>query len=308
MAPDNLPHPLGRTLKLHMAGASDSTRNRRLTFDWGGLSQAGSQRDGNEDSFFLGRFDRTLEPILTNLQRPPATEPHRTAGYVVMMADGMGGQAAGEVASQATVATLLELAIETPDWIMRYDEEPLAAEVSRRIASRLQRVDSALETMGRSRLKLAGMSTTITVLATVPPDAIIAHVGNSRVYLARAGELFRLTTDNTVAQLLAEAGIIDPKDVATHPKRDVLVRAVGHGAGDLEPDVQRLRFEAGDQILLCTDGLTQKLSDAELREVLSGMQSPATACKQLVAMALERGAPDDLTVVIGRLSEKTTVL
>jgi serine/threonine protein phosphatase PrpC len=217
----------------------------------------------------------------------------------------MGGLAVGEVASQASVATILELALETPDWIMRYDEEPLAAEVSRRIATKVRQIDGLLQAMGNSRTNGAGIGSTITILVTVPPHAIIGHVGNSRAYLVRAGTLHSLTSDQTDAQLLAEAGIVNREDPASHARRDVGEKALGLGAGDLEPNVQRLRLESGDQMLLCTDGLTAMLSDDELRGIIAGTASPAVACKQLVALALERGAPDNVTAVLGRLSRKS---
>ena len=92
---------------------------RDLIFEWGGLSHGGAKYAVNEDCFFLGRFDRSLEPILTNLQHSPASGWQHTVGYVTIVADGMGGLGVGELASQASVATLLDLVLETPDWIMR---------------------------------------------------------------------------------------------------------------------------------------------------------------------------------------------
>ncbi len=303
MTPDKLPNQFSDPTRRVIEPAAPVHRD--LIFEWGGLSHGGAQNAVNEDCFFLGRFDRSLEPILTNLQRAPANGWQRTEGYVVVVADGMGGLAVGEAASHASVATLLELTLETPDWIMRYDEEPLAAEVSRRIAAKVGQIDGLLEAMGHSRPNGAGIGSTVTILVTVPPHAIVAHVGNSRAYLVRAGTLYRLTTDHSVAHILAEAGIIDAQDVAGHARRDVGEKALGHGAGDRAPNVQRLRLESGDQMLLCTDGLTAMLSDDELRGVIAGTASPAVACKQLVALALERGAPDNVTAVLGRLTRKS---
>ena len=177
--------------------------HRDLIFEWGGLSHGGARNAVNEDCFFLGRFDRSLEPILTNLHYPPASGWQHTVGYVAIVADGMGGLGVGELASQASVATLLDLVLETPDWIMRYDEEPLAAEVSRRITTRLRQVDGMLESLGRRRVGGTEIGSTVTIFATVPPYAIVAHVGNSRAYMVRAGTLYRLTTDETAGRLRA---------------------------------------------------------------------------------------------------------
>jgi len=303
MTPDKLPNLFNEMPARRVIEPASPVR-RDLMFEWGGLSHGGAKNAVNEDCFFLGRFDRSLEPILTNLQREPATGWHRAEGYVAIVADGMGGLAVGEVASQASVATILELALETPDWIMRYDEEPLASEVSRRMASKIRQIDGLLEAMGHGRPNGAGIGSTMTILVTVPPHAIVAQVGNSRAYLVRAGTLYRVTTDHTVAQLLAEAGIMKGEDVASHAGLDVGEKALGLGAGDIEPHVQRLRLQSADQILLCTAGLTAMLSDDELRGTMAGTTSPAVACKQLVALALERGAPDNVTAVLGRLSRK----
>jgi len=293
MTPDKLSHPFdvmptGRLIE------PPSPVHRDLIFEWGGLSHGGARNAVNEDCFFLGRFDRSLEPILTNLKRSPDAGWQHTFGYVAIVADGMGGLGVGEVASQASVSTLLDLVLETPDWIMRYAEEPLATEVSRRIATRLQQVDGMIEGLGRRRTGGAEIGSTVTVFATVPPYGIVAHVGNSRAYLVRAGTLYQLTTDRTVGT---------PSALAAPPAPNT-ARALGVGAGDLAPDVQRLRLESGDRVLLCTDGLTETLSDDELRDVIVATESPAVTCKQLVALALERGAPDNLTVVLGRLSRK----
>lgn len=306
MTPDKLPNlfkevPARRLIEPAFPVHSD------LIFEWGGLSHGGAKNAVDEDCFFLGRFDRSLEPILTNLRHSPGSGWQHTVGYVAIVADGMGGLGVGEVASQTSVATLLDLVLETPDWIMRYDEERLAAEVSRRITTRLQQVDGMLDSMGGRRVSGAEIGSTVTILATVPPYGIVAHVGNSRAYLVRAGTLYRLTTDHTVGPLVADAGLLNASAAATPPALDAARRALGVGTGDLAPDVQRLRLESGDRVLLCTDGLTETLSDDELRDLIVGTESPAVACKQLVALAVERGAPDNVTAVLGRLSRKSGI-
>jgi protein phosphatase len=146
------------------------------------------------------------------------------------------------------------------------------------------------------------MGTTVTVLALLPPHGLVAHVGDSRAYLRHRGKLSRLTRDHTVAQALADAGLIDPADVVQHPKRESLTRAAGHGAGQLVVDVERVRVELGDQVLLCTDGLTGVVGDEDINRVLATSVSAATACQTLVNLALERGGPDNITVVVGRLA------
>jgi PPM family protein phosphatase len=283
-----------------------SDPRRRFSVEWGGLTHKGLVRANNEDCFFLGRFDRMLQPVLTNL--PDSVEQcwHYDAGFGVIVADGMGGEAAGEVASHTAVSTLIDLAVATPDWIMRYDDPSLVDEVIRRTEARIRQVDDLLQAIGRSQPRLAGLGTTITILALLPPHGLIVHVGDSRAYLMREGQLRQLTRDHTMAQQLADAGLIDPRDVPRHPTRNVLTSAAGHGGGLLTVDAHRLRVNSGDQILLCTDGLTGMLGDEDIAGVLAGPESAAGACQTLVDRALERGGRDNVTVVLGRLTEERT--
>jgi serine/threonine protein phosphatase PrpC len=275
----------------------------RFTIVWGARSHQGFVRSSNEDCFFVGRFDRTLEPMLTNLSGASTPGWHCDAGYAVVIADGMGGAAAGDIASQSAVATLLELTVDAPEWIMRYDDPSLVAEVTERIESRMQQVDELLKRLGRSQPTLAGLGTTVTILTLIPPYGVLAHVGDSRAYLLRSGTLRQLTRDHTVAQVLADAGAIDAGSLSRHPTRSVLTRAVGHGKDRLAVDFERLEVAHGDQVVLCTDGLTALVRDAEIAGVLTSATSAATACDALVNLALERGGHDNVTVIAGRVFE-----
>jgi protein phosphatase len=272
-----------------------------MTVVWGARSDRGRVRPTNQDCFFVGRFDRTLEPVLTNVSADVAAQWHHDTGYVAIIADGMGGHAAGDVASQTAVATLLDLVLDTPDWIMRYDDESFVAEVRRRIDDRLQRVDEVLRSMGRRSRALSGMGTTVSLIAVVPPHAIVAHVGDCRVYVRRGGTLTQLTHDHTMAQVLADAGLLDPSELSRAPESNVLTRAAGHGEGHLPVDVERIAIEPGDQLLLCTDGLTKELADADIDRVLATSTSPALAADVLMGLTLERGGRDNITVIVGRV-------
>jgi len=284
-------------------GAFPSSRPSPLParVEWGAVSSAGPVRPANEDCYFVGRFDRTLEPILTNVGATGSEGWHHRAGYVALVADGMGGHAAGELASRLAVTTFLDLALDTPDWIMRYDEPAFVAEVAARVETRLARIDELLASLGRSRAKPAGLGTTLTIMGLLPPDGLVAHVGDSRAYLHRAGRLSQLTHDHTTAQALADAGLVDPQEVPTHPLRNVLTRAVGHGEGRLGIEVQQVRIQPGDQLLLCTDGLTDTIDDGEIARLLEAAPSAAMACKTLLDAVLERGAEDNVTIVVGRV-------
>jgi protein phosphatase len=269
--------------------------------DWGAVSHVGYVRSVNTDTFYVGRFDRTLEPVLTSLSPASGVSWDHAAGYVAIVADGLDAGAIGEVASRTAVGTLLELILETPDWIMRLDDPSLVEEVSRRVRRRLDQIDQLLASIGEATLRPPSMATTMTIVGVLPPDGIVAHVGHSRAYLQKAGSLARLTHDHTASQALADAGLLEEDSVAGHPAREAILRALGRADGRADIDVVRFDLRPGDRIVVCSDGLTAAVSDGELNEILSASASSALACRALVDLALARGGRDNITVVVGRV-------
>jgi protein phosphatase len=267
--------------------------------DLGALSDPGKVRPNNEDHFLVARFDRSMQTLLTNL--PPGNVPHRSGetGYGMLVADGMGGEAGGEVASRVAVSVLVDLVLQTPDWILLLDEESLQ-QVRKRMEQRFQQVQEALRGQARDDPSLSGMGTTMTLAGSLGADLFLIHAGDSRAYLFRQDKLHRLTCDHTVAQSLADAGIISPKDVATHPLRHVLTNVLGGRDRRVRVDYREVRLADGDQILLCTDGLTDMVSDESIVQVLRSAGSAAETCHTLVDQALEAGGKDNVTVVLGR--------
>ena len=272
--------------------------------DWGALSHAGSASAVNTESFFVGRYDRTLEPVLASVPQAAGTSWHHDAGFLALLADGIHPDAPGEVASRTAIQTLLELAVETPDWIMRYDDPTLIEQVKRRIVSRLRLVDQLLSSMGVAIGHDDALAASVTILAVLPPDGIVAHVGRSRAYLQRAGALTRLTRDHTAAQAFAEAGV--DRTLAHHPNKDVLMRAVGFGDERLVVDMDHFTMEPGDRVTLCSDGLADAVSDDDLAEILTSSASSAIACRTLVDRALAVGVRENVTVIVGRVPPAVT--
>jgi protein phosphatase len=268
--------------------------------DLGGLSHQGKVRHNNEDCFLTVRFERGLHPLLTNL--PADSLPARLSegGHGLLVADGIGGMAAGEVASHLAVSTLVDLVMSTPDWIMRLDEHS-RQRVLLRFAQRYHEIDTVLCERARAEPDLAGMGTTLTVAGSIGTELIVTHVGDSRAYLYRDDRLQQLTRDHTFAQALADLGTIAPEEVATHPRRHILTRALGGGPGGWgEPDLQRLTLQEGDGVLLCTDGLTEMVDDAGIAAILRGGGTSQEICQALVDAALDRGGKDNVTVVLAR--------
>lgn len=270
----------------------------RVTADLGGHSDPGRVRPNNEDHFLVGRFGRYLETVHTNL--PAGAVPTRAeeAGYALVVADGLGGTAAGEEASRLAIATLVDLFLRTPDWILRLDGDELPAEVVRRTTERYEQVNEALAAGAREVPGRAGFGTTLTLACSVGRELFVAHLGDSRAYLLRRGRLERLTRDHTVVQALVDDRVIDPAAAATHRLRHVLTRSLGDHGRRAQPDVTRRELEDGDRLLLCTDGLTEMLPDAAIGELLAAGGSAKAACEQLVARAVEAGGRDNVTAAV----------
>jgi protein phosphatase len=193
----------------------------------------------------------------------------------------------------------VELVLATPDWIMVLNEQRLQ-QVQDRMAQRLGQVHEALAEQARAEPELAGMGTTMTLACSLGSDLIVCHVGDSRAYLFRQGQLHRLTRDHTLAQALADVGAIRPEQAATHHLRHVLTNALGAGMDKISVEARRLQLKDGDQVLLCTDGLTDMVSDAAVAEVLGQQLRATDACRALVDLALQAGGKDNVTAVLAR--------
>jgi protein phosphatase len=259
----------------------------------------GRVREKNEDHFLVVRFDREMQTLLTNLPPGEVPEHYAETAYAILVADGVGGAAGGEVASRIAIQALLDLVVETPDWIMRMDA-PLAREVLERLERRFQRVRQVLVERAQADPSLKGMATTLTVAASIGRDLLTAHVGDSRAYLFRGGRLTRLTRDQTMAQSLADAGAIPPEEVAKHPGRHVLTGALATRGAFAQVELGRTRVEDGDQVLVCSDGLTEMVSEETIGRVLRPARSADEACRELIEQALEGGGKDNITAVLGR--------
>jgi len=272
----------------------------QVQVDLGALSHPGKVRANNEDCYLVARFTRALQPLLTNLPDGQLSGQLEEVAYGLLVADGMGGAAAGEVASRLAISTLVGLALNTPDWVMRPGERE-RARVTERLAERYRAVDDALKRVARADPALAGMGTTMTVVVSLGAELFLGHVGDSRAYLYRRDHLQRLTRDHTRAQELADAGQIAQDAVPGHHLRHILTRLLGGASpGRAEADIEHLELRDGDQVLLCTDGLTEMVDDPGLAVLLRSGGTAQDTCQALVEAALERGGRDNVTVALAR--------
>jgi len=266
--------------------------------DLGAISHQGHVRENNEDSYLVMRFGRSLENLLTNIDPDLLDQSHFMSGYGMLVADGMGGMAGGEVASRLALTKLIELIIDTSDWTLALNRQRDVTTVLERMTERFFDIDDVLRKEANNDQTLRGMGTTLTVAGAMGNDLIIGHVGDSRAYLLRGDSFQQLTTDHTLAQALIDAGVASRDDPASRSMRHVLTAAVGSLGEQVDPQVQRLKLSVGDQLLLCTDGLTEIVDDEIIAQIIRESDSAQNACQALVDLALASGGPDNITIVI----------
>jgi serine/threonine protein phosphatase PrpC len=265
------------------------------------LSDQGHVRTNNEDHYLVVRGGRAMETVLSNLTDNQPGYLFEETLYAMVIADGLGGEAGGEIASREAIYTLMDLVLRTPDWQVRWTAKEENT-VMWRMTDRFRQINAALLEQAAANPDLAGMSTTMTAAVTFGNSLIVGHIGDSRAYLLHNGKLQRLTRDHTLAQRLIDEGIQAPNDQLVRGLRNVLMQALGSRESKCDPDVQLYPLGDGDQLLLCTDGLTDMVDDNLIESVLSRDGSAQSACQNLVDLALSNGGKDNVTVIVARYS------
>ena len=221
--------------------------------------------------------------------------------YGMVVADGVGGESAGEVASRQAIYTLLSLSLHTPDWQFRWGPKERNT-VMWRMKDRFRRVNAALLRDAAAHANLSGMCTTMTAAVTHGNDLIVGHIGDSRAYLLHEGKLVRLTRDHTVGARLVEDGTHGPSDPLVLELRGLLLQALGSKEGQCNPEVYDYLLADEDQLLLCTDGLTDMVDEIDIERALNSASSAKSACRRLVDLALANGGRDNITAIVARYS------
>lgn len=217
-------------------------------------------------------------------------EHNEDSGYagprLLAVADGMGGQAAGEVASSEVISAMVQL-----------DEDIPGSDILTSLGTTVQRANDQLRLMVEEDPQLEGMGTTLTALLWTGQRLGLVHVGDSRAYLLREGQLTQITQDHTWVQRLVDEGRITEEEATTHPQRSLLMRALGSG-DHVEPDLSIREVRAGDRYLLCSDGLSAVVSHQTIEETLAGYQGPQETVQALIQLALRGGGPDNITCIV----------
>lgn len=272
-----------------------------VTVDLAATSHPGKVRNRNEDHYMVSRVSRHMEVLMDNL--PAGEIPHDVGevGYCMVVADGMGGMNAGDVASMMAISTGVRLADKSVKWGFKINEKE-ARELLHRMSMYFQEIDRRLTAKSETDRRLFGMGTTLTLAYSVGAHLFLIHVGDSRAYLWRRGEIKQLTRDHTVAQALADAGQIRPEDVRTHARRNTLTNYLGGHRGKIQADVRWTRLEDGDRFLLCSDGLSDMIDDQAICEVLGRGEDSRRTAEILLDRAMEAGGKDNITVVVAGYS------
>jgi protein phosphatase len=266
------------------------------TLDVGARSEIGLRRPNNEDHYAVVKRSRAREILLTNVDAAGLTFPPDEA-HAVIVADGMGGEGFGELASELVLRIGWELACSAPYWVMKF-KPGLMEKIRERVAFYGRRIQEELREYADADPSLAGMGTTWTCAYVMASDVIIAHVGDSRAYLFHSGSLRQLTRDHTIAQTLQEAGV-PPEETTAY--KHLLVNSFGAHPEEVAIDVDHTSLEGGDRLLVCSDGLTDMVADDEIASILATVAGAQPACDVLVDRALRHGGRDNVTVVVADL-------
>jgi len=231
-------------------------------------SDVGLVRSNNQDSAYAG--------------------PH-----LLVVADGMGGHAGGDIASSVAVAHLAPLD----------DEAHGPDDALEELATALNGAHEELLALAEDNPALAGLGTTVTALLRSGNKLAMAHIGDSRAYLLREGELTQVTTDHSFVQHLVNTGKLTPEEAERHPQRSVLLRVLGDFDMEIVPDLSVREARAGDRWMLCSDGLSGVVSHDTMADALRDVDDAGACAEKLVDLALRGGAPDNITVVVGDVVE-----
>ena len=266
-----------------------------------GLTDRGRVRPANEDHFAIVELARTMCVHHTSLpQAKPQYSSHR--GHLLLVADGMGGHQAGEVASALSVVTLEGFLLNTLKrfFHLQVPEEP---NVMKEFQGALLQADARIFEEASRHPEMLGMGTTLTLAFAADWKLFVAHAGDSRCYLLSGGELHQLTQDHTRVAEMVRAGVLSPAEASCHPYRHVVTNVLGGHEPGVRVEMHKLALEAGDVLLLCSDGLTEMVPDARIAAILQEEPEPRRACERLVAEANEQGGKDNITALVACFQE-----
>lgn len=285
-----------------MTRETDGADNRPHTrnIDVAGLTHPGLVRKENQDHFLIASLHKSMRIISTSLPAESLgelTSPSR--GYVFLVADGVGGVPGGRNASRTALNAVVEYVVQTMDLYTHFDpaaEADFLAELRRSVEQSHEVVRNA----GNDESEPTVGATTLTMACIRWPRGYLVHVGDSRCYRLRDGELELLTRDQTMAQAMVDAGALSPDEAERSRLKHVLYSAIG--AARAEPYTFTTDCRWDDLMLLCSDGVTKHVTDDEIRDRLRRSIRADVTARELLQLALDRGGTDNVTILVGRLN------
>lgn len=248
-------------------------------------SDLGKVRGNNEDSFLIAQLaHESARPAPPGLSCFSAIE----APVLLAVSDGMGGANAGEVASALVVESLMTAMA------------PVCDNFEKNLQAAVEHANGDVWTASREPGK-RGMGATLTAVCIHGDEAHIAEVGDSRAYLVRGDSIRQITRDQSFVQVLIDSGALKPEEAAKNPMKNVVLQAMGQSA-QVKVAIGRLELRRGDRLILCSDGLSNKVTDPEIKKIVDGGAVPDGICERLIALANDRGGEDNITVVVADVS------
>jgi serine/threonine protein phosphatase PrpC len=269
-----------------------------------GATDRGRVRPSNQDQFLIAAPTAALWVLQSSCQKT-GLQCADIGSHLLVVADGMGGRVGGGEASVLAIEAVETSVLSTLSWLLalRSSEQQPSVDVLTELRAALQQADTCVWQEAARHPELAGMGTTLTVAYRYRSSLFVAHAGDSRCYLLRAETLFRLTQDHTLASDLVRRGMLPSEEDARGGLRHIITNVVGGPREGVSVELHRLTLQAGDVILLCTDGLTRMLTDLQIASVLRAYPDPCRACERLVQGANEAGGHDNVTAIVARCEE-----
>jgi protein phosphatase len=265
-----------------------------------GSTHTGRVRPSNEDHFLIAELTKAMRIWQTSLSEPMARFGEERA-HLFLVADGMGGHAAGEHASTLAIAAVECFALNTLKWFF-HSSRGDTQRILREFTEALRSADVQIIHEAARHPNLTGMGTTLTMAYHIDRQLCVAHVGDSRAYLFRANELHQITEDHTVTAEMVRLGQLKPEEVTHHRLRHVITNVVGGNEAGVFVEAHAFELMTGDRLLLCSDGLTEMLSNEAIVATLKKNAEPEAACLALVAEANDAGGRDNITAIVADFS------
>ena len=251
----------------------------------------GKTRDHNEDNYLVADLTRRVHDLTPGLKNHDVGE----RGSLLMIADGMGGAAAGEVASEMAADSVYQHLEHS--WLG--DKEVTAQRFAYRLKESVEAANTKIHTYAKEHPEVRGMGTTTTAAGVFGDHLYLTQIGDSRAYLIRNGTAIQITKDQSLMQRLVEAGELTEEEAAHSERRNIILQALGPDP-KIKVDLTYQELRRGDTVVLCSDGLSGQVKKEEIAEIAGKATDLAAACDQLIALANERGGPDNITVIIAR--------